>query len=61
MWKWVHFTDEAYIDPTAQSNGRILREEGTRYEPENLAELPKLNGVVFHVAASYSWWDKSQL
>ncbi len=61
LWKWVHYTDEAHIDPSAQSNGSILREEGTRYEPENIAEIPKLNGVVFHVAASCSWWHKSQL
>lgn len=35
-WQYFHFTDEAHFDPSQTFEERILREEGTRYETENL-------------------------
>jgi hypothetical protein len=49
-WQYVYFTDEAYIDPTSQGIDRVLREEGTRYEAENLPQRPELKGVKLHIA-----------
>jgi hypothetical protein len=37
---WV-FSDEAHFDPTAQKAGYILRERGTRLEPENIQKRGK--------------------
>jgi hypothetical protein len=47
FWTRVMFTDEAHLDPTSFLQGYILREEGTRYDPENIqigntALLPSL-------------------
>ena len=61
FWCDVHFTDEAHIDPSSVFNQTILREEGTRYEPENLQEVPKSEGVKLHVAASVSWFHKGPI
>ena len=35
-WQWIIFTDKAHFDSTAQKTNYILREAGTRYEPENI-------------------------
>lgn len=40
---------------------RVLREEGTRYESENLQPIPDMKGVKLHVAASISWHHKGAL
>lgn len=55
----VVYTDEAHIDPTSQTQGRVLREQGTRDNPDNIEERPPLKGVRFHIAAWISWWDKA--
>lgn len=55
----VVYTDEAHVDPTSQAQGRILREQGTRDDPENIEERPPLKGVRFHIAAWISWWGKA--
>ena len=39
----------------------ILRPEGTRYEVENLQEIPDKVGVALYVGASISWWYKGKL
>ncbi|PQE17584.1 hypothetical protein CJF32_00010590 [Rutstroemia sp. NJR-2017a WRK4] len=49
FWDHVVFTDEAHIDPTAQSQYRVLREQGTRDRLENIEERPPLKGVRFHI------------
>jgi hypothetical protein len=51
----IVFTDEAHVDPIAQRQGEILREEGTRDDPDNIEERPPLKGVRFHIAAWISW------
>lgn len=61
FWAFVHWTDEAHVDGTSMSAGRALRQEGTRYNPENLAEMPPLEGVTLHIAASVSYYHKSEL
>lgn len=54
FWAYIGFTDEAHIDPSAMKVGYVLREEGTRYQPENVVALPPLEGAVFHIAACVS-------
>jgi hypothetical protein len=55
----IVYTDEAHVDPTSQSQGRVLREQGTRDNPENIEQRPPLKGVRFHIAAWISWWGKA--
>ncbi len=55
----IVYTDEAHVDPTSQAQGRVLREQGTRDNPENIEERPPLKGVRFHIAAWISWWGKA--
>jgi hypothetical protein len=55
----IVYTDEAHIDPTSQTQGRVLREQGTRDMPENIEERPPLKGVRFHIAGWISWWGKA--
>ncbi|TAQ83164.1 hypothetical protein B7494_g8513 [Chlorociboria aeruginascens] len=38
FWANIMFTNEAHIDPSAQEIGYILREAGTRTNPENIQE-----------------------
>jgi len=38
FWQYIYFTDEAYINPSSQAQGYILREEGTRTDTENIQE-----------------------
>lgn len=54
----MHFTDGAHFDPDQTFQERILREEDTRYEPENMQSLPDMKGVKLHIAASISWHHK---
>jgi transposase len=55
----IVYTDEAHIDPTSQTQGRVLREQETRDLPENIKERPPLKGVQFHIAAWISWYGKA--
>ena len=41
--------------------GHVLREEGSRYEPENVAEIPPLEGVILHMSAFVSYYHKGDL
>ncbi len=54
FWQYVHFIDEAHFDPNQTFQRRILREEGTRYETENMQTLPNMKRVKLHIAASIS-------
>ena len=56
----IVYTDEAHVDPTSQAQGRVLREQGTRDNPENIEERPPLKGVRFHIAGWISWWGKAE-
>lgn len=58
-WSHVVFTDEMHVDLSSQVVvGDILREEGTRYDDENIMErLPK-EGSKFHVAGWVNWYAK---
>ena len=60
-FQFVHWTDEAHGNPLAEPTGRILREEGTAYDQENMQAKSDLEGCTIHVAASVSWWHKSDL
>lgn len=61
FWQYIHFTDEAHVDPDQVHSEHILREEGTRYEAENMQPMPDMKGVKFHFAASISWHHKGKL
>lgn len=56
FWCFILWTDEAHIDGSVVSGGRILRKEGDRYAPENIAQIPPLEGVSLHIRASCSWF-----
>jgi hypothetical protein len=59
-WSHITFTDEAHVDPKSQAVGDILREEGTRYDDENIMERVERKGIAFHVAAWISWHGKAE-
>ena len=60
-WQYVHFTDEAHFDSDQMFQERTLREEGTRYEQENMQTMSDMKEVKLHVAASISWHHKGAL
>ena len=59
-WRWKLYTDEAHVDPTSQIQGEILREQGTRYDPENIQERGSKKGNVIHMAAWISYDSKAK-
>lgn len=67
FWQYIHFTDEAHIDPSEFAQEYVLREQGTRYEAYNLQKnstqniWQSLDGAKLHIAASISWHHKSEL
>ncbi|XTI86240.1 hypothetical protein V2W45_1519188 [Cenococcum geophilum] len=46
FWQFIFFTDEAHIDPSSNSVGYILREEGTRYDSVNIQERGEKTGYI---------------
>ena len=54
------FTDEAHIDPSQQQVGYILREQGTREDPENIQQRPKKEGVKLYIAGWCNWHKKCE-
>jgi hypothetical protein len=48
----VHFTDEAHLDLDEIFSKRVLREESTRFEPENMQIMSDMKEVKLHFAAS---------
>ena len=61
FWQFVHFTDEVHFDATEIPTDFVLREEGTRNQPENMQQMPSKEGISLHIAASISWWHKGKL
>lgn len=63
FWAFVGWTDEAHFDPSAMQAGYTIREEGPdqRYAPENVCEIPPLEGVVLHMSAFVSYYHKGKL
>lgn len=60
FWSHICFTNEAHIDPESQRVGEILREEGHRYDTENIMEGEERQGAAFHIAAWISWHNKAE-
>ncbi|PQE09038.1 phosphoribosylformylglycinamidine cyclo-ligase protein [Rutstroemia sp. NJR-2017a BBW] len=58
FWQFCLFTDEAHFDPASQGTGRILREQGQRYNPENIQEKPALLGNKVHFSGWVNWHAK---
>ncbi|KAM3066528.1 hypothetical protein ACMFMG_012026 [Clarireedia jacksonii] len=58
FWQFCLFTDEAHFDPASQGTGRILREQGQRYNPENIQEKPALLGNKVHFGGWVNWHAK---
>lgn len=59
LWQWIHWTDETHIDRAMSIATGIFRELGN-YEGLVYEEPVPLHLVV-HVAASVSYWHKSEL
>ena len=56
FWQYVHFVDEMHINPDKTQKGRILRQQGTRNEPENRQQQPgKRKYPSLHASISVSW------
>ena len=51
FWRFIFFTDEIHIDPSSQAQGYILREGGTRTNPENIQQRGKKTRVKLHISA----------
>jgi hypothetical protein len=61
FWQYVHFTNEAHVDSKELYSKRILREEDTRYESQNMQSMFEMKEIKLHFAASVSWHHKSLL
>jgi hypothetical protein len=59
FWQFLFFTDEAHIDPSSMAQGCILREQGHRYDTENIQERGEKTGVKLHIAAWVNWHEKA--
>jgi len=59
FWQFLFFTDEAHIDPSSMAQGCILREQGHRYDTENIQERGEKTGVKLHIAAWINWHEKA--
>ena len=60
FWQFVFFTDEAHLDPSSQTQGFILREQGTAEEECNIQERGEKTGVRLHVSGWVSWTAKCE-
>ena len=56
----MHFTDEAHINPSEIFQEHVLREQGTREEPENTQEMPPKTGTKIHIALWVNWERKAE-
>jgi hypothetical protein len=54
FWQYVHFTDEAHFDSNQVFEERVLREEDTRYNKENLQTMSIMKEVKLHVVVFVS-------
>ena len=54
FWQFIHFINEAYTNLSAEGTRRILKEEGTTYEPENLQYRSDLEGYSIYIVALVS-------
>ena len=61
-WQYIHFSDEAHIDPYQSSTEWILRPDGERLLPENM-QMEHFDNPSqrLHIAASVSWHHKGAL
>lgn len=59
LFKWIHWTDEAYIDRATIIPKYIFREEGN-YEGL-IIEVPEPGHLTLYIAASISWYHKSEI
>jgi thiol:disulfide interchange protein len=61
-WQYVHFTNKTYFDLNQTFEERVLREENTRYQFENLQKMLEMKKKVkVHVAVFISWHHKKAL
>lgn len=59
FWQYIVFSDEAHFDPSSRGQGKILREKGQRYNPENIQQRGSLTGNTLHFAAWVNWHAKA--
>jgi hypothetical protein len=60
FWRFVYWTDEFHIDPSAQSVGYIYRERGHRLDDKNIQERGGLQENKLHVAGWVNWPKKCE-
>lgn len=60
FWHLFFFTDEVHVDPSLMKTGYILREQGTRLDPDNIQEKPKKIGNKLHMAGWVNWHEKCE-
>ena len=63
FWDCVYFTDEAHYNATNFYQApRVLREQGTRQDPENTVEInPQSSKWALHLYAWVNWYRKGPL
>ncbi len=61
FWQYVHFIDEAHFDLDEIFSKRVLREESTRFESENMQIMSDMKEVKLHFAISIFWHHKNSL
>jgi hypothetical protein len=60
FWQFHFFTDEAHIDSFSMYQDNILREQGRRYDTENIQERGEKTGVKLYIAAWINWHEKAE-
>jgi hypothetical protein len=61
-WQFIHFSDEAHLDPYQSSAEYILRPDGEALLPENM-QMEHFDNLSqrLHIAATVSWHHKGAL
>lgn len=62
FWQFIHFSDEAHLDPYQSSAEYILRPDGEALLPENM-QMEHFDNLSqrLHIAATVSWHHKGAL
>lgn len=59
LWWWIIFTDEFHYNPSLNPDPMVLREQGTRYDNENIvARAPKGASLTVRGSEWVNWYDK---
>lgn len=59
-WRLIFWTDEVHSDPSSELESYILREEGHRYDPENIQYRGPNTGNKLHCYIYVNWDEKAR-